>query len=105
MPLHHATDAIRRPAPHPLLALHAGASAVFAAALLPPAGWPLALAGSMLILAMLARALRAPAAQPGRTASGSALLALDLVVFLLCYALRESDADWHATAFFTLLAA
>ncbi|PKB21463.1 GGDEF domain-containing protein [Janthinobacterium sp. 64] len=105
MPLHHATDAIRRPAPPSLLALHAGASAVFAAALLPPAGWPLALAGSLLILAMLARTLRAPATQPGRSASVSALLALDLVVFLLCYALRESDADWHATAFCTLLTA
>ena len=105
MHLHHATDAIRGPAPHSLLALHAGASAVFAVALLPPAGWPLALAGCLLILSMLVRTLRAPATQLGRTASGSALLALDLVVFLLCYALRESDADWHATAFCTLLAA
>ncbi|AQR70608.1 hypothetical protein BZG29_21530 [Janthinobacterium sp. LM6] len=89
----------------PLLALHAGASAVFAAALLPPAGWPLALACCLLILAMLLRAVRAPAAQPGRAASGTALLALDLVVFLLCYALRETDAGWHATAFCILLAA
>ncbi|MEG1329113.1 MAG: GGDEF domain-containing protein [Janthinobacterium sp.] len=88
-----------------MLALHAGASAVFAVALLPPAGWPLALAGCLLILSMLVRTLRAPATQLGRTASGSALLALDLVVFLLCYALRETDADWHATAFCLLLAA
>ncbi|MGK5049973.1 GGDEF domain-containing protein [Janthinobacterium sp. RB2P8] len=102
MHLHHATDAIPRPAPHPLLTLHAGASAVFAATLLPPAGWPLALACSLVILAMLLRTLRT---QPCRAASGSALLALDLVVFLLCYALRESDADWHVTAFCTLLAA
>ena len=106
MHLHHATDAIRGPAPHSLLALHAGASAVFAVALLPPAGWPLALACCLAILAMLLRAWRAPASQPGRsTASGSALLALDLAVFLLCYALRETDAGWHAAAFCILLAA
>ena len=106
MHLHHATDAIRGPAPHSLLALHASASAVFAVALLPPAGWPLALACCLAILAMLLRAWRASASQPGRsTASGSALLALDLAVFLLCYALRETDAGWHAAAFCILLAA
>ncbi|MGK5045442.1 GGDEF domain-containing protein [Janthinobacterium sp. GB4P2] len=88
-----------------MLSLHAGASAVFAVALLPPAGWPLALACCLVILAMLLRALRASATQSGRSACGSALLALDLVVFLLCYALRETDADWHATAFCILLAA
>ncbi|MCC7600915.1 GGDEF domain-containing protein [Janthinobacterium sp. FW305-129] len=132
MHLHHATDDIRKPAPPPLparlhdpqqeaapprpasacgthawplLVLHAGASAIFAAALLPPAGWPLALACCLVILAMLLRALRPPGAQPGRAASGTALLALDLLVFLLCYALRETDAGWHATAFCLLLAA
>jgi diguanylate cyclase (GGDEF)-like protein len=105
MHLHHATDDIRKPAPLPLLALHAGASAAFAVALLPPAGWPLAVACCLVILAMLLRALHAPAAQPGGTASGTALLALDLLVFLLCYALRETDASWHATAFCILLAA
>ncbi|WP_158301396.1 GGDEF domain-containing protein [Janthinobacterium sp. BJB426] len=88
-----------------MLALHAGASASFAVALLPPAGWPLGLACCLLILAMLLRALRAPAAQPGSAASGTALLALDLLVFLLCYALRETDAGWHATAFCILLVA
>jgi diguanylate cyclase (GGDEF)-like protein len=105
MHLHHATDAIHKPALHPSLALHAGASAVFAAALLPPAGWPLALACCLVILVMLLRTLRAPAAQSCRAASGSALLALDLLAFLLCYALRESDTGWHTTAFCTLLAA
>lgn len=105
MHLHHAIDDLRNPAPLPLLALHAGASASFAVALLPPAGWPLGLACCLLILAMLLRALRAPAAQPGSAASGTALLALDLLVFLLCYALRETDAGWHATAFCILLVA
>lgn len=105
MHLHHAIDDLRNPAPLPLLTLHAGASASFAVALLPPAGWPLGLACCLLILAMLLRALRAPAAQPGSAASGTALLALDLLVFLLCYALRETDAGWHATAFCILLVA
>ncbi|WP_161784174.1 GGDEF domain-containing protein [Janthinobacterium sp. RA13] len=105
MHLHHATDDLRKPAPLPLLALHAGASAILAVALLPPAGWPLGLACCLLILAMLLRALHAPAAQPGSAASGTALLALDLLVFLLCYALREADASWHATAFCILLVA
>ena len=105
MHLHHATDDIRMPAPLPLLALHAGASATVATALLPPGGWPLALACCLAILAMLLRAWHAPAAQPGRTASGTALLALNLLVFLLCYALRETDASWHATAFCILLVA
>ncbi|KAB8055605.1 diguanylate cyclase [Janthinobacterium rivuli] len=132
MHLHHATDDIRKPAPlplparlhdpqqqaaplrlapacdthaWPLLALHAGASAAFAAALLPTAGWPLALTCCLLILVLLLRAVRAAATQPGRSACGTALLALDLIVFLLCYALRETDADWHATAFCLLLAA
>ncbi|MDZ5635381.1 GGDEF domain-containing protein [Janthinobacterium sp. GMG1] len=105
MHLHHAIDDLRKPAPLPLLALHAGASASFAVALLPPAGWPLGLACCLLILAMLLRALRAPAAQPDSAASGTALLALDVLVFLLCYALRETDAGWHATAFCILLVA
>ncbi|WP_232731159.1 MULTISPECIES: GGDEF domain-containing protein [unclassified Janthinobacterium] len=93
------------PAPLPLLALHAGASATLATALLPPGGWPLALACCLAILAMLLRAWHAPAARPGRPASATALLALDLLVFLLCYALRETDASWHATAFCILLVA
>ena len=105
MHLHHATDDIRMPAPLPLLALHAGASATVATALLPPGGWPLALACCLAILAMLLRAWHAPAARPGRPASATALLALDLLVFLLCYALRETDASWHATAFCILLVA
>lgn len=105
MHLHHATDDIRMPAPLPLLALHAGASATLATALLPPGGWPLALACCLVILAMLLRAWHAPAARPGRPASATALLALDLLVFLLCYALRETDASWHATAFCILLVA
>lgn len=105
MHLHHATDDIRMPAPLPLLALHAGASATLATALLPPGGWPLALACCLAILAMLLRAWHAPAARPGRPASATALLALDLLVFLLCYALRETDASWHATAFCILLVA
>ena len=118
MHLHHATDAIRTQAAHPplapacethawpLLCLHAGASAVFSAVLLPPAGWPLALACCLLTVAMLLRALRTSALQPGRsTVSGSALLVLDLAIFLLCYALRETDASWHASAFCILLAA
>lgn len=89
----------------PLLALHAGASAVFAAALLPPSCWPLALACGLSLAATLLCTVRTQAAAPCREAACNALLVLGMAVFLLCFCLRESDAQWHAIAFCTLLAA
>lgn len=103
---HHATDDSRSLALHPLLALHAGASAVFGTVLLPSACWPLALACCLAIASAVLLALRAPAAGPGREAACATLLTLGLAVFLLCFALREArtDAGWHAIALCTLLA-
>ena len=87
----------------PLLALHAGASAAFGAALLPSDYWPLTLAWCLAVACALWQALRAQASGPCREAACNTVLVLGMAGFLLGFSLRDADASWHGMAFCALL--